>query len=196
MGGERKFMESGTPVKGKSTAATAERSFLEKVVRVFNSFLTPTSKVFIVIAGAVVTAMMFLTFFDVALRYVLNEPISGSLEITEYLMILLVIFSLGYTGMHKGHIRVDLILMYLPKRAVKIMDVFAYLISAIFYILICWRAVLNGMLVQKDQLTSAVLFIPVYPFAYIVIIGAGLLVLVFIKDTIDSIHEVIKVWSQ
>lgn len=187
---------SSEPSAKVPAPAGAAGSLLPKIAAILNKALNPTSKGFIAIASTVVTAMMFLTFFDVTLRFTLNKPISGSYELTEFLMLLLVIFSLGYTGMRKGHIRVDLILMYIPQRAVKILDALTYLTSAIFFILICWRAVLNGLLVKKDEITTAVLSIPVYPFAFIIILGAGLLVLVFIKDTIESIHEVIKVWSQ
>jgi len=99
-----------------------------------DKIINPVFSIFGKIGGIVVTVMMFLTFLDVSLRYFLNKPIHGSLELTEFMMALLVSCSLSYTASKKGHIRVDLVLHYASKRVSRIIDVFTYAISAAFYI--------------------------------------------------------------
>ncbi len=163
----------------------------------FNNYLSklinPLIGIFgIAVAGVMLTSMMFLTFFDVAGRYVLNKPIFGSLEVTEFLMALLVSFGLGYTALNKGHIRVDLIMQYTTRKANLWFDVFAYGISCIFYVLIAWQAWVYALTKMTSKMTSSILLIPVYPFIFALSVGAVFLVLVFLRDLLKSIEEVNK----
>ncbi|MDP2916780.1 MAG: TRAP transporter small permease [Dehalococcoidia bacterium] len=164
---------------------TAIANTLSKVV-------TPISRYGVVVSATVLALMMFLTGADVLLRYVFNRPIMGSLEITEFMMSMTVGFGLAYCALKKGHIRVDLVLIYIPQKARRIMDVVAYVVSFAFYCLIVWQVLLNGRSLMDSKLTSSVLFIPVYPFVFLLVIGAAILALVFLKDVLESIHEVMK----
>jgi TRAP-type C4-dicarboxylate transport system permease small subunit len=125
-------------------------------------------------------------------RFLLNKPINGSLELTEFAMGLMVAFALGYCALRKGHIRVDLLLQYTSRKTTLYINIFTYAVSAIFYIFLGWQTWLNAGSVKASQLTSSVILIPVYPFAFLVSIGAFLLVLVFIRDFLQSIEEVRK----
>lgn len=165
---------------------------LSKIVSFLSRIVDPASRAFVAVSGTVVAVMMFLTFFDVLLRYIFNRPITGSLELTEFMMAMLVTFGLAYCALRKGHIRVDLVLMYVSRRTQRALDVLAYLVSMVFYILITWQVFLNGKSLLASKLTSSVLFIPVYPFVFLLVLGAALLVLVFLRDTMESISEVMK----
>ena len=163
----------------------------------FNNYLSklinPLIGIFgIAVAGVMLTSMMFLTFFDVAGRYVLNKPIFGSLEVTEFLMALLVSFGLGYTALNKGHIRVDLIMQYTGRKTNLWFDIFAYGISCVFFMFVSWRVWLHALKVYASNLTSPALFIPVYPFIFLLSVGAGLVTLVFLRDFLKSVEEVNK----
>jgi TRAP-type C4-dicarboxylate transport system permease small subunit len=160
------------------------------IVNFLTKIVTPISRWGVTVSATVVAAMMFLTGADVLLRYVFNRPIMGSLELTEFMMSMTVGFGLAYCALKKGHIRVDLVLMYVPRKAQRIMDVIAYVTSFCFYCLIVWQVFLNGRSLMGSKLTSSVLFIPVYPFVYLLVIGAAILALVFLKDIFESIHEV------
>jgi TRAP-type C4-dicarboxylate transport system permease small subunit len=163
------------------------------VIKFLSRVVSPLSGVLgAVIASTAIAAMMFLTFFDVAGRFVLNKPISGSLEVTEYLMGLLVSFGLGYCALKKGHIRVDLIMQYTSRKVNLWFDLFAYGISFLMYIFITWQIWQYGVSKYTSKMTSSVLLIPVYPFAFIMAIGAAFLVLVFLRDFLQSIEEVSK----
>jgi TRAP-type transport system small permease protein len=177
----------------KAVTQAAPPTGLGVVVAFLSKIVNPLSGVFgVTVASIVLSAMMFLTFFDVAGRFLINKPIDGSLEVTEYLMGVLVGFGIGYCAIKKGHIRVDLILQYTSRKANQWFDVFTYGASCIFYIFICWQTWVYGFGKVASKMTSAVLLIPVYPFVFIIAIGAAFLVLVFLRDFLQSIEEVRK----
>lgn len=165
---------------------------MTKVVHFLTIVISPVARVGVSISSVVIACMMFLTGADVFLRYVLNKPITGSLELTEFMMSITVGFGLAYCALRKGHIRVDLLLIYLPKNTVKVLDAVAYFASFCFYCLIVWQVFLNGRSLMESKLTSSVLFIPVSPFVFLLVIGTAFLALEFLKDTLESVGEVIK----
>jgi TRAP-type C4-dicarboxylate transport system permease small subunit len=168
-------------------------SGLAKFIDYLTKLVNPLIGVFgVAIACVMLAGMMFLTFFDVGGRFILNKPINGSLEITEYLMVFLVSFGLGYCALKNGHIRVDLIMQYTSRKANLWFDVFAYGVSCIFYIFICWQAWLYALSKVASKMTSSVLLIPVYPFVFALSVGAAFLVLVLLRDFLKSVEEVSK----
>lgn len=187
---------------GKETVQdlkTAKKAFLRvptnglsTVIIYLNKVVDPLSNFGLVIACVTLAAMMFLTFFDVAGRYIFNKPIIGSYEITEFMMAILVGFALAYCGLKKGHIRVDLILQHLSRKANLWFDIFTYGFSCIFYVFIVWQTFLKAWENVSSHLASSVLLIPVYPFVFIFVIGAAFVTLVFLRNFLQSIAEVIK----
>ncbi len=136
---------------------------------------------------------MFLTGVDVFGRYVFNRPIMGSSDITNILMAMVVSFGFGYCALKKGHVRVDLVLGHLPFRARKVLDAVAYLASFGFYCVLIWQVTLYGRSLMESKMSpTSVLAIPIYPFIFLFVIGAIILALVFLRDTVQSIYEVTK----
>jgi TRAP-type transport system small permease protein len=179
----------------------ASRGFFSQVVKGLSRVVDPLVKVGAVIACTALAAMMFLTFLDVAgaqigkLSFVSNltsffRPIIGSQEITELLMMLLVSFALGYTALKKGHIRVDLVMQYTSKKANHWFDVFAYGFSFIMYVLIAWQGWIYAFDNIRTHTVSTILNIPIPPFNFLLVIGAGLAALIFLRDFLKSIEEV------
>ena len=124
-----------------------------------------------VIAATALTLMMFLTAADVLGRYFFNSPISGSMELVEYLMAIIVPFSIAYCALQKSHVAVDLIVDHFPKSLQKICHFFITIPSIGFILLISWQNYLSVFDVYDSKMTSAVLSIPAYPFVIPVAIG-------------------------
>ena len=53
--------------------------------------------------------LVILTFADVLLRYVIGSPISGSIEITEMLMSVVLFSSVAYTYWRRGHVSMEMV---------------------------------------------------------------------------------------
>jgi TRAP-type transport system small permease protein len=175
----------------KVTAPQVPITGLGKLVSYLSKVVDPLTGVAgVAVAGTMLTAMMLLTFFDVAGRRLLNRPIIGSWELIEFMMALLVTFGLGYCALKKGHIRVDLIMQYTGRKTNLWFDIFAYGISCVFFMFISWRVWLHAQKVYASNLTSPALFIPVYPFIFLLSVGAALVALVFLRDFLKSVEEV------
>jgi TRAP-type C4-dicarboxylate transport system permease small subunit len=146
---------------------------------------------------------MFLIFIEVAGRGLggivfirdhlsFIHAIVGSDELAAFLMGMLVAYAIGYCAMLKGHIRVDVILHYLPRKVVPWFDIFANFFSFVFYIFITWQFWHNALENLHSHVSSPVLLIPIYPFMFIMIVGTVFLTLVFLKLFFESVDEVTR----
>ena len=166
-----------------------EPNWPEKVIILVTRVLT-------VIAATALTLMMFLTAADVACRYFMNKPISGAMELVEYVMAVIVPFSIAYCALIKSHVAVDLIVDHFPKKLQRICQVIVTIPSIGFILLICWQSYLSIFSTYESEITSAVLLIPAYPFVIPVAIGtlvfAGImLVQLFTSKTKGTSHGAI-----
>ncbi len=152
------------------------------------------------IGVTILVIMMLLTMADVIMRYFFNQPISGSLEISQFMMAIIVGFALAYTGVKNGHIRVDVVLAKLSPRAQAVINSITYILSLGTFIIITWRTAWYANLLHTGLGASSVLGIPLYPFVYIVAIGSGIYCLVLLYDLYEYLTSVIRgarwwIWS-
>lgn len=144
-------------------------------------------------AGAgVLVVMMLLITMDVLLRYFLNRPVKGSFELVEFMMAIVVCLGMAYTGVQKGHVAVEIVVSRFSPRVQALIDSFNYLVSTILFSLISWKSVVQAKVLGVSGLTSAILYVPVYPFVFVLAFGSGLLGLVFLVHFIDSVSRVMR----
>jgi TRAP-type C4-dicarboxylate transport system permease small subunit len=137
--------------------------------------------------------MMLLTTADVSLRYFANRPIIGSLELTEFMMVILVFFAMGYTAALRGHIVIHFLTSRLPERYQAIGDSIAYFISIGFCSLISWQAITQAGITQSYYYDlSGVISMSVSPFYCVVAFGSALMCLVFLADLLESLGRWLK----
>ena len=122
-------------------------------------------------------AMMFLLTADVTLRYALNRPITGSLELTEFMMVAVVFLGLAYAQQQRAHVRVDLIVTRLPRRPQAALDSITLILSILLYAFIAWKGYERAVELLHKGLVSDLLRIPHFPFRILVAISAVLLCL-------------------
>jgi TRAP-type C4-dicarboxylate transport system permease small subunit len=144
--------------------------------------MTPTVKVLVCVGGGCLVAMMFLTASDVALRYFFNKPISGAFDLTEYMMAIVFAFGLPYCAVHKGHIKVEILIDRIPKKAQAIINGIILIISLGLFSLISWQSLLYGKIQFDTSIVSSVLLIPRYPFVGLLFFGWAGFVVVLLAD--------------
>lgn len=143
--------------------------------------------------GSVVLMLMMLTvFIDVFLRYIFNSPLVGSVEIVEIMMVLVVALGMAYTGIHKGHISVDLLVSRFPLKVQAAIDIFNYLIATILFLIMSWKTGLQAIVAGSRHVTTTVLEVPIYPFVWTLSICTGLLSLVFLLQLLEAITRMVK----
>ena len=163
-------------------------------------FLTRLNRPFVTfikyIALWVLALMMFLTFVDVLLRYVFNSPLLGGPELIEFMMAVVVTFSIAYTAHEKSHVGVDLLIARFSVRTKKLVGCITSFFTLILFVLICWQTVLLIFEDYHSHLTSSVLYIPVYPFIATVAVGLLILCLVLLAEFLSLVGEVVSEWTR
>lgn len=147
------------------------------------------------VADGVLALMMFLTAFDVILRYLFRSPILGSFELTEYMMTIVVAFGIAYCYVLRRHVVVDIIVSRASPRAQAITDFITGIVSLVLFCLIAWQSGLQTIIEFNSKLVSAVLLIPVYPFVAVVAFGSAVMAFVILVFCIESLARAVGVWK-
>ena len=144
------------------------------------------------IAAGFLSAMMFLIMTDVILRYVFNSPITGSYEIIQYMMAVLISFAVVYCAYKRGHVSVDILFDQLPPKPQSVVACLGSLIVLILFVFIAWENVLYIKEIYDEKLTSTVLYIPTFPVVGAVAVGFVALCLVMLVEFLNSLRGVNK----
>jgi TRAP-type transport system small permease protein len=119
-----------------------------------------------VLAGAILFAMMSLTFVDVVGRYVFSKPVPGGFEITELLMAGLIFTGLPLVTAKEQHVTIDMLDPLIPeawrvwqRRAVN-------LACAVCVGAVAWRLWVKAGQTAAYGDTTATLLLPLAPIAY------------------------------
>ena len=147
----------------------------------------------IIVSCAALFSLMLLSSADVIGRYVLNRTITGTIEISELIMVPLVFLGLGYCTLKKGHLRVDFLTARLSLHKQRILDRVTSVISLVIIALICWQLAKLALkeFISQTPTLSLLLGINLAPFILISAIGVLLLFLetlihIFIPDADKS----------
>jgi len=142
------------------------------------------SRLFAYTATGVLGLMMLLTVTDVFLRYFFNAPITGTTEITEFMMVIVVFPALAYCAVSRRHINVDLLVSHFPARIQIIIDFITLLLALGIYIIITWQSFLEAMDVKT---TTALLNLSHAPFYWVLSISLTLFCLSILALLIEEI---------
>ena len=133
--------------------------------------------------------MVTITALDVALRYFFSRPLSGTIELTEFFMVIVFFSSVAYTQWTGGHIFMDVITAKLSRRRQRqlklITDIWSFVMIAY-----CIAAML--IYAHTSDLYSPVLGIPLTPFIYFAALGCALLFLTLLHDVLASMLAVLE----
>ena len=140
-----------------------------------------------------VLAMMVLIVSNTVGRYVLNTPIHGTIELTEFMMVGIVYFTLAYAQANKKHLRVELLYEFFPRKIQLACDLAAYMIGLIVFALISWQGVLSFLdSWEFGEATMGYVAFPIYPAKAAVPVGCFLLCLRLYIDIIDVMKEIFR----
>lgn len=90
------------------------------------------------IAALLLLPAMTVTLVEVVLRYVFNSPTVWASESLQILFGFYFLLGGGYTLLHNGHVRVDVLLISAPHWARRAADVFAMLIAMFYCSVLLW----------------------------------------------------------
>jgi TRAP-type C4-dicarboxylate transport system permease small subunit len=121
------------------------------------------------IAGAALTAIVFLTVSDVILR-LFKQPILGTYEIVSLLGAVVIGFAIPQTSIERGQVLMDFFSGRLFSRPRRVLHILTRLLGIITFLIIGWNLMAMGNDLRNTNQVSQTLGIPEYPIAY----GLGL----------------------
>ncbi|HOE17309.1 MAG TPA: TRAP transporter small permease [Syntrophorhabdaceae bacterium] len=121
-----------------------------------------------------------------------GRPIQGVYDIVGLIQVILVCFAMPYCTLQKGHIRVDMFMDRLPKRMQVVIDGVISLLSMGFFLLVAWQLAVLGNSFQKTGDVSMTVYIPFYPFVYIIALTCFFMALLIVSDIVESIAGEVK----
>lgn len=136
--------------------------------------------------------IILVTVADVFMRYVFDKPIVGTTEIVEAMMLTVSFLGLIWCTLLQGHIKVDLMTKFIPRRARLISESFFYLLGIVLYTAISWQNFKKIISLMEDHAATEVLRIPVPPLFMIIVGASCCVILILLMAIIKNIIEVTK----
>lgn len=143
--------------------------------------------------GAVfLVALMFLITVHVVGRYLLSLPVPGSVELIEFMLLIIVFMGMAECETHGDNVSVDLLVTMLPERTQTIIGFCTSILSAAIVILITWQSALQTKILWASGSVSGVLHIPRFPFAAVMVLAWGMFAIVLLLRVFEFLWRVFK----
>ena len=115
--------------------------------------------------------LMLMTTFNTIMRKMMMGGITDNLDLTEYLMTLIIFGGLAFLESEKGHVRVDMFLIMLPKTLKRIAESLWYLLSAGVLFMLFYGMYISIGPTYRSGAGSQVLHVPEWPFTAVVTVA-------------------------
>jgi len=135
------------------------------------------------IAGVGVLLMSLAITMDVFLRYVFNAPTKWVNEASSYMLLVVVFLGLAYALREKAHIRIDFIVIRLPRRVQDWLQVISSIAFLIFTVILCyftWNIFLTT--VRFATTSRSIWDIPLAPWQVFLPLGLAIISLLLILN--------------
>jgi TRAP-type C4-dicarboxylate transport system permease small subunit len=142
-----------------------------------------------VVAGVSAFAIMWLVDANVLGRKLWNQPVMGSVEVSQALLVVCIMLGLPYAQASGAHLRVTLIVAHMPRRMGEVLYGLACLAGCAVIALLTlsgYHFALRAWNVGEEVWGASVRF-PLWPVKAMMPLGAGLLSLQFLLDAIRVI---------
>jgi TRAP-type C4-dicarboxylate transport system permease small subunit len=138
-----------------------------------------------------VVALLALVVINVILRYSW-QSIQGTYDYVQLITAVTVVLAVAYTAYERGHIEIEIFTERLPKRVQSGLAMVMMLICTGFFVVASWQSWIVGNSMKEANETSMSVFVPLYPFMWIMAIGLGLTALAFLLRALQDAHKMIK----
>jgi TRAP-type C4-dicarboxylate transport system permease small subunit len=144
------------------------------------------------VSGAFVLAITILTVVHALGRYIFSMPIPGLVEMSSFMLVIIIFMAGAYTEALKEHTTIDVLVKKFPGKAQLVVNVFTHLLSIVITVFAFWQTIVHGLFIMKAGKVSTVLTIPHYPFLFVVALGWAILLLALVIHTIGLLREGIR----
>ena len=123
------------------------------------------------ISAAMMVLLTVVTIIDITERF-FKQTASGTIEVTELSLVLIVYLAFGYTEHHEEHVIIDTAYELMPKKAKEVSYMVAGLISFVIILLMSWQLYVYAGRMLVGRYETGVLKIPYYPVVVAAAIGS------------------------
>lgn len=161
-----------------------------KLIRLLNFIYDRIIDTLAYISSILIIFVMVMVSIDVLLRYFLNTPITGVLEISEYLMLYIPMLGAAWLLKLRGHVNIDIIINFFNPKTRSILNCVIYIICSLTCAIITY---LGGLTTwdqyQRGILDIKAIEIPKYTFLIVIPLGFFLLSVEFLRNAFTFIKE-------
>ena len=130
-----------------------------------------------ILSGLILVLSIGINFVNIVGRYAFHSPIPWAEEVMLYLMLALVFLGAGMVSLRGRHIRMDVVLHFLPPKLRVAFDVLAELVFLVVAVVVIWLAVPTVLQFKDFDQRSEAANIPVWIPHSVVPLGIGIMVL-------------------
>jgi TRAP-type transport system small permease protein len=141
------------------------------------------------VSGVLIIAVMAFTVYNVLGRWLFSAPLRGTVELTQLAMIGIVYLGLAYAQHRDNHIAVGLLYQRFGPRVRFGLDVFCAVLSIFVLALLAWRLYEYAGVLQAGGRTTASRSIPLYPFAFVAIVGVVAFIVAFASTLVTRLRS-------
>jgi TRAP-type C4-dicarboxylate transport system permease small subunit len=121
---------------------------------------------------------MVVIFYEIAARYAFNHAVMWSFDVTSYGLLFVVFLAAARTLEQDGHIRLDFLLVRLPPRVRRPVEMVAEALGILFVVLLLWATTRETVIaVQGEWVSPSFYAIPLKYIYWIMPAGTALLLL-------------------
>ena len=128
--------------------------------------------------------LMLITTFDVLGRAFFNKPIPGTLELSEYMLAIIILLGAAYTQQVQGHVGVNFLTSRFSPRGQKICKIITDFASLFIITILAVYGYIEGI---HETAVSDQLRVPQWPFKLLVAVGGFMLWMEIFVDLVTSI---------
>lgn len=136
--------------------------------------------------------MMLITCMDVMGAKIFRLPVPGAIDFVMLLQLFSISFAVAASLILGRHVEVEFFVPLLPKVVRGIVDCIIQLLGLLLFVLICWRLMVYGHMLQTSHEVTSTIRIPLYPFAYAMVLAFIPVCLVYLQRFIVSLMRLIK----
>ena len=151
---------------------------MKKVWKTLENGIEQLSRLGVVVAEIGLVLLLLLVFHEVIVRYLLDKPTLYSVEISEYLLLLVAFMAAGWVLQEDKHVSMQTFVNLMPPKVKQGLALLTSIIVLLFCIVLIWEGTRSSVLAYKGGYhSSSLLNVPMWiPYA-IIPIGSLLLAL-------------------
>lgn len=151
----------------------------DKLLGVFDTLLRNLA---LWIGGFLLIVMVGLTFAHVIMRYIFANPIHGFVDMGQIMLVLVVAFTVAYSGRTGGQIAVEIIDTMVSKNSLRWIEVVTRIGGSIMIAILSWKLFADGPEATEMGEATTTLGVSHEPLLYTLGVGMGLYAIVLILE--------------